>query len=334
MMPPEILIPDRLHPPADIEQTVFGPDASFLMPVAEHADAVPKEYWPQADAILLWHEVCLDADTIGKLDRCKVVVRIGVGFDNVDLAAAGKRGIYVCNVPDYGTEDVADHALAFILALGRGVLTYDTRARANDWSWTAAAPLKRLRGQRLGIIGLGRIGTAVALRARAFGMEVLFYDPYKPLGYDKSIGVTQVRKLEDLLSVADIVTLHTPLTDETMNMANKTFFFRLPSGGMFINTARGECYDLTALYEALKSGHLRAAGLDVLPEEPPDPQHPLIQAWQEQQEWLAGRLIITPHAAFYNQESYAEMRRKGAEEAHRVLGGQEPLNCVNREWLR
>jgi phosphoglycerate dehydrogenase-like enzyme len=328
-----ILIPDRLPPPADIEQAVFGTDTTFLMPLAQRTEAVPEPHWPQADAILLWHEVFLNAETIQKLERCKVVVRIGVGFDNVDLVAAGQRGIYVCNVPDYGTEDVADHALAMMLSLSRGLPGYAVAARADRWSWEAAGELRRLRGQTLGIVGLGRIGTAVALRARAFGLNIVFYDPYKADGYDKSLGIVRMRELTDLVSRSNIVTLHTPLTDETHAMAGRSFFAALPRGAIFINTARGGCYDLDELHNAMKDGHVRGAGLDVFPDEPPNPRHPLIAAWKEQDPWLAGRLIITPHAAFWNRDSYTEMRRKAAEEALRVLNGQQPLNCVNRQWL-
>ncbi len=328
-----ILIPDRLRPPADVEQGVLGPDTVFLMPLAQHAQSVPDEYWAEADGMLLWHEVQVDAAVIKKLDRCKVIARIGVGFDNVDLKAAGRRGIYVCNVPDYGTEDVADHALAMILALERGLAGYADAARRNVWSWDAAGPLRRIRGRRLGVIGLGRIGTAVALRARVFGWEVLFYDPYKPPGYDKALGITHVRELSELLPQVDVVTLHTPLSDETRKMADKAFFGLLRADAVFINVARGGCYDLDALYDALKSGRLRGAGLDVFPQEPPDPEHALIRAWRERETWVAGRLIVTPHAAFYNRESYIELRRKGAEEVRRVLTGQPPLNCVNKEWL-
>ena len=333
-MPWRILIPDRLRPPADIEQSVLGRDTIFFTPATHDAEAVPGEYWAQADAILAWHEVQLHAGVIAKLDRCKVIVRVGAGFDNVDLRAAGDRGIAVCNVPDYGTEDVADHTLGFILALERGLLAYDAAARQGRWSWEAVGNLRRIRGCRLGIIGLGRIGTATAIRALAFGVDVSFYDPYKPPGYDKALGLRQVRELPELLSEADVVTLHTPLTDETRNMADKVFFAQLKPGGLFINTARGGCHDMDALYETLESGHLRAAGLDVLPQEPPNPEHPLIKAWKDQQSWLAGRLLITPHAAFYNQDSYQELRRKAAEEARRVLCGQPPLNCLNARWMK
>ena len=329
-----ILIPDRLKPPADIEQAVFGDAAEILLPVAGHESDVPDEYWRTADAILAWHEVSLGADVIDKLDRCRVIVRIGVGYDNVDLQAAGARGIVVCNVPDFGTNDVADHTIGLLLGLRRGLFAYDTAARRGSWSWPAAGTLHRLTGQTLGLIGIGRIGTAVAMRARGLGMCPVFYDPYKDAGYDKALGIERVRDLDDLLGRSDVVSFHTPLTDATRNMAGAGFFEQLKPGAVVLNTARGPIVDLDALEAALRSGRVSGAGLDVLPQEPPDVTHPLIRAWIEQDAWIIGRLIITPHASFYNEESYNEMRTKAAQEALRVIQGEPPRSCVNERWLR
>lgn len=329
-----ILIPDRLYPPADVEEAVLGKDARFEMAMAGDGTAIPDVMWRQADAVLAWHEVRLHEGVIAKLDRCKVIVRVGAGFDNVDLEAAARSGIPVCNVPDYGTNDVADHAMSLLLGLARGISGYDRAARSGAWSWDCAGALRRVTGSTFGIVGLGRIGTAVAVRAKAFGMRVLFYDPYKDVGYDKALGIERAHRLDDLLSQSDAVTLHTPLTEETRRFAGKQFFCTLKEGAIFINTARGACCELDALHEVLRSNRLRAAGLDVLEQEPPDVRHPLIQAWRLQEDWIAGRLLITPHAAFYNRESYVELRRKAAEEARRVLTGEAPRSCVNAGYLK
>jgi phosphoglycerate dehydrogenase-like enzyme len=329
----KILIPDRLTEPPEVERLVFGSDTIFWTPGAQHASEVPEEYWREADAILAWHELTFDAALIERMECCRVIVRVGVGFDNVDLPAAGAKGICVSNVPDYGTNDVADHVMALFLTLARGLPRYDQAARQGQWVWEAAAPLARITGRTIGIVGLGRIGTATAVRAKAFGMRVVFHDPYKDAGYDKALGVEQVRALSELLTQADVVSIHTPLTKETAGLANRWFFETLKPGGIFINTARGGCQDLDALYWALTTGRLRAAGLDVLPTEPPDGGHPLIRAWRARESWLDGCLLVTPHAAFYNCESYEEMRRKAAEEALRVLTGAAPRCCVNRAWL-
>ena len=331
-----ILIPDHTATSTGIERSVFGAAAELILGRARDAREIPDSVWRRADAILAWHELEYDAELIARLDRCRVIVRVGVGYDNVDLAAAGARGITVCNVPDYGTGEVADHALAMLLSFARGIpgACEGIRRSNEQWSWQAVGELKRLAVSTLGVIGLGRIGTAVALRARGFGMRVVYYDPYKPSGYDKALGVERCRHLTDLLAVSDYVSIHTPLTDETREMADARFFESLKREAVLINTARGAIVDLDALYQVLHSGRLRSAGLDVLPEEPPDRGHPLIRAWETDEEWIRGRLLITPHSAFWCREAYEEMRRKAAEEALRVLKGESALNPVNADSLR
>ncbi len=329
-----VLIPDRISPPADVECSIFGKNTEFILPCAKNAQEIPDNDWHAADAILLWHDVKINAEVIAKLERCRVIVRVGIGFDNVDLAAAGKRGIYVCNVPDYGTNDVADHTIALFLSLNRGLIEYNTATRQGSWSWEKVENLHRLTGSTLGIIGLGRIGTAVARRAQALGIRVIFYDPYKEDGYDKSLGVERIENLTTLLQQSNAVSLHVPLTKETKNMVNEGFCQKLKHGAILINTARGLIMDLNAVEKALRSGQLKAAGLDVLPQEPPDSNHSLIKAWRNQESWLNGRLIITPHVAFYNVESYKEMRVKAAQEALRVIKGKMPRNCINKYFLK
>jgi lactate dehydrogenase-like 2-hydroxyacid dehydrogenase len=329
-----IIIPDRSRPPADIEQAVFGTGSTILTPCAKHTSEIQDDTWRSVDAILAWHDLTFDAPVIAKLERCRVIVRVGVGFENVDLEAAGRRGICVCNVPDYGTCDVADHTIALLLTLARGVIQYEELIRRGEWTWERVTNLNRLTGGTFGVVGLGRIGTATAMRAKGLGMQVLFYDPYKPEGHDKALGIRRAYTLDDLLSQSDAVSLHCPSTPETMGMANRDFFRRMKPNSYFINTARGRLMDADALYEALESGHLRGAGSDVLPVEPPDRDHPLFKAWFERAPWLVGRFVLTPHAAFFNRESHAEMRRKAAEEALRVLQGLTPRNCVNHAFLR
>ncbi len=330
-----VLIPDRIKLPASVEYGILGDNVELLAPEAVHIREIRDDIWRSADAIIAWHDLYFSADLIWKLDNCKVLVRAGVGFDNVDLRAAGAKGIPVCNVPDYGTNDVADHALSFLLTLARGLSAFNRNNRISNehWHWQSAGQLSRLTGKTLGIVGLGRIGTAVAMRARAFGLQVKFFDPYIQDGYDKAIGVIRCDALPELLADSDIISMHTPLTDETKGMVNAEFFSNMKDGAVFINTARGPIMDLDALSDALHSGKIRAAGLDVLPQEPPERAHPLIQAWQNGDDWLVDRLIITPHAAFYCAEAYHELREKAALEAKRVLSGEKPRNCVNLELL-
>jgi phosphoglycerate dehydrogenase-like enzyme len=332
-MPYTILVPDHFAPPPDVERAVLGADAEFLLPAARSAREVPAEMWPRADAALVWHDVTLDAADIARMERCRVIVRVGAGYDNIDLAAAGRRGIAVCCVPDYGVNDVADHALAMLLALYRGLFEFNALVQAGGWDWGGLPARRRVTGETLAVIGLGRIGTAAALRAKAHGMRVAFYDPYKPDGFDKALGLERFFDLPELLAQADAVTFHVPLTAETRGMAGETFFAALKPGAFLVNTARGPVVDLDALERALRAGRVQAAALDVLPQEPPDPEQPLLRAWRAGEEWVRWRLIVTPHAAFYNEASFAEIRRKAAQEALRVLQGQPPRNCVNREYL-
>ena len=187
----------------------------------------------------------------------------------------------------------------------------------------------RLRGLTMGFIGVGRIGTATLMRARAFGMNIVFYDPYVNDGYEKALGVDRVDTLEDLAKIADIVSINTPLSEETNKMIGRKFFSVLKPGAIVINTARGPIIDLEALKEAMLNNIVRAAGLDVLPVEPSDDSQTLIRAWEKSEPWIKDRLIVTPHVAFYSPESYEEMRRKAAEEALRVMLGEQARNCVN-----
>jgi len=327
-----ILMPDVISDP-DIEMRVFGEQFQMLTPNVSKVDDVPLDVLCNADAVMGWHTLRYDSGLIGKLNNCKLIIRIGVGFDNVDLKSAGELGIAVSNVPDYGTTDVADHAIALLLGFFRGIYAYADSVINNQWDWHNAGTLRRLCGSTLGIIGLGRIGTATAMRAKGLGMKVVFYDPYLVEGVDKSLGIGRCYELKELLSQSDAVSLHTPLTDETKGMANGDFFKAMKKGSIFINTARGQIVDPNALYDALKNGHLTAAGVDVWPTEPPPDSDPLIKDWRAGEPWIKNRFIHTPHCAFYCQEAWEELRVKGAMEVKRVLKGERPRACVNSEWL-
>ncbi len=325
-----ILIPDVLKPPAEIEQQVFGKDAEIQVCQAVSAEQISPEDWARCEAILAYDQIQFTADLIRGLKRCKVLVRVGVGYDNVDLEAAQRHGLIVCNIPDYGSEEVADHAMAMLLSLARGIPEYHRRTRGRDWDRTNALPY-RLRGKSLGIVGLGRIGSAMAKRGLAFGMRVLFYDPYKEDGYDKALGVERVESLAELAGKCDVVSLHAPLTDETERMIGRSFFDSLKRPIHLINTARGALIDIEALGAAMREGTVAAAGLDVLPIEPNVDSQTLVSAWEAQEAWIRDRLIVTPHTAFYSPESYREMRTKAALEALRVLEGNPPRNPVSSQ---
>jgi phosphoglycerate dehydrogenase-like enzyme len=262
--------------------------------------------------------------SIDSLSRCQAIIRCGVGYDNVDLQAAGRNGIVVCNVPDYGTEEVADHALMLLLAIARRLRACDTAIRGGRWEVSDAFGAPRLRGQTLGLVGLGRIGTAMARRGQVLGMRVLFYDPHLPDGIDKALGIERVYTLDELLAQSRFLSLHCPLTPRTHHLLNARTLALLPHGAYVVNTARGGVIDSDALLAALDSGQVAFAGLDVVEREPLD--HEALRKHPQ--------VLWTPHTAFYSVEAFAEMRIKGAYEARRILRGEPVRNPVNRHLLR
>ena len=285
----------------------------------------------EADAVMVYHFITLTARTIRCLKKCRLIVRCGVGFDNIDAKTARECGINVANVPDYGTEDVADSAIGMMLALTRGIYYLSNRLQNNKgpWLYTQVEPLYRLRGRVLGIVGIGRIGTATALRAKAIGMDVAYYDPYAPQGRDKALGIRSVESLDDLLAQCYVASMHCPLTPQTQHLINRATIAKMPPGSFLVNTARGGVVDVLAVLEAITSGHLRGAAIDVLETEPPAPDHPLIAAWRDPNHPAHDHIILNPHAAFYSAEGSLDMRIKGSQNCRRVLLGQQPHNVVN-----
>ena len=325
-----VVITDFAREPLDCERRILG-DLADIVALDARDEAELAGRIEDADAVMMYHCLSIGEATINSLKRCKLIVRCGVGFDNVDRAAARRRGIDVANVPDYGTEDVADTALGMALTLSRGIHFLNSRLRAaqGPWSYTQTAPVPRLRGRTFGIIGIGRIGTAAALRAKSFGMNVAFYDPYVPDGYEKSLGIRRVETLADLLRESHIVSAHCPLTPETHHMLNRDTIAHMRRGSFLINTARGGVVDVLAALDAITTGHLGGAGIDVLETEPPPDNHPLLQAWRDPKHPAHDRLILNPHAAFYSEEGLMDMRIKGSENCRRALLGQPVRNLVN-----
>lgn len=324
---------DRLDE-AKVEREVLGPDVAIRLFQAETPADLPDAV-SEMDVVSLWHHLTVDAATLERLSRARALVRVGVGFDNVDLEAAGRLGIPVVNIPDYGTNDVADHALALLLALSRGLQRYETELRRDmriGWDPAVGGALRRLTGRRLGLVGFGRIGAAVAHRARAFGMQVSFFDPYLPAGIEKAWQVTRAGSLDLLLRNSDIVSLHTPSTAETRGMINARTLSSMPAGAILINTARGDLVEIEAVAESLRAGRLGAFGTDVLPQEPPEATG-LFAAYSADEDWLRGRLVLTPHAAIQAEECMLEIRRKAAAAMADALAGRPLMNCVNRASL-
>jgi D-3-phosphoglycerate dehydrogenase/C-terminal binding protein len=326
----QVMVVDEIVDALDRERHVLAGVADLVALGARGEDDLTGRV-EDADAIMIYHTLCLTERTIGRLRRCKLIVRCGVGYDNVDIAAARRRGIPVANVPDYGTEEVADSAIGLTLALTRGLylLPGRLRERRGPWSFAEARPLYRLRGRGFGVVGLGRIGTAAALRAKALGLDVLFHDPYVPDGYDKALGVRRVETLADLLAQSYVVSLHCPLTPETRHLINRETLARMPADSYLVNTARGAVVDALAVLDAVTAGRLAGAALDVLEDEPPPDDHPLLVAWRDPGHPAHDRILLNAHAAFYSEEGLLDMRVKGSENCRRVLLGQPPHNVVN-----
>jgi phosphoglycerate dehydrogenase-like enzyme len=272
-----------------------------------------------AHALILWHGPRVDAAAIAQLKNCRAVIRNGVGYDTVDIAAAARAGLPVCNVPDYGTEEVADHALALTLALCRQLFPLDAEAKRLGWKIEVAAKMRRLRSLTFGVVGLGRIGTATALRAKALGFRTVFHDPYVPAGTHKAVGIERVDTLDALLDAADVLSLHCPLTAETRGLIGEREIARLKPGSFLVNTARGDIVRKAAVFAALRSGHLAGAGLDVVEDEP----------LRTPEEAAVPNLICTCHAAFCSPEGLVEMRTTSARIARAAVLGQPVWNRVN-----
>jgi D-3-phosphoglycerate dehydrogenase len=280
------------------------------------------EPWEGDDvvALLIGTDVRVTAEDLARLPALRVVASCSVGYDHVAYQEAERRGVWVCNVPDYCIEEVADHSLALLLGLLRGIVELDRSVRGGAWDSAAAGELRRIRGTRLGVVGFGRTGRALAERASALGFEVWATDPAVPPETIASAGA-KAASLDEVLEGCEAFSLHLPLTPETKGLIGGEEFARMPRGGVLVDTARAELVDLDALLGALEKGHLAGAALDVLPSEPPTRERPAPSA---------PRLIVTPHAAWYSAEAEEAVYRRPVLSVRDVLEGREPEGAVNR----
>ena len=326
-----ILYSEAMYPDDSVERDVFGHGPTLIVRSPRTLADLDRADCAEVEGLMLFRLFCSASD-MDKFPRLRAIVRMGVGYDRIDRAAAAARGITVCNVPDYGTREVADHAIALALTLRRGVLLHHETQRHTPpaaWGPIWSPLIRRLSVQTFGIVGLGRIGTAVALRAKAFGFRVVFFDPYLPNGAELAVGIERERTLEGLLRRADVLSLHTPLTPATRGLIGARELALLPEGAVLVNTARGPVVDIDAVGAALRGGHLAGAGLDVVPVEPPvEPVPELMRAYRAREPWLEGRLVITPHSAFHTPEAWEDIRRKSAETMAAALLSNAPQNVI------
>jgi D-3-phosphoglycerate dehydrogenase len=317
-----VLVTDYAWPDLDIERALLG-EIGYEIVVAEagdEADLVARAAC--VDAILTcWQPVTaavLDAAT-----RCTTVGRYGVGLDNIDVEHATELGIVVTNVPAYCVDEVAEHTMTLLLGSLRHLVPFAGQVRAGGWDNRAFGPMHRLSALTLGLIGYGRIGHAVAVRARAFGMNVLVHSPRLTPGA-LGPGITAVASLDALLAESDVVSLHVPLTDRTRHLIDARALALMKPGAHLINTARGPIIDSRALAAAVRSGHLGGAALDVLDSEPPDADDELRRT---------DGIIVTPHAGFDSVEAIADLQRLAAQNVAAVLTGWRPRDIVNPSVL-
>lgn len=316
-----VLVTDVTWRDTAIEQAVLAAVGADLVRAPTGAEAELVELVREADAILTCFAEVTPA-VVAAGERLKVIGRYGIGVDNIAVAEATARGIPVTNVPAYCLDEVAEHVLAMILSLVRGLHRYDRAVRAGDWSLATGLPIRRLRGTTLGVVGYGRIGRTLADRARAFGMEVVVHDPrHPPRAGDAG---PEALGLLELAARADFVSLHVPATAETVGMIGAEFLAAMRPTAYLINAARGAIVDQDALVAALQADEIAGAGLDVFVPERLPADHPLLRC---------DRVLATPHTAFYSEESIADLARLAAGNVAAVLDGRRPADVVNPEVL-
>lgn len=314
----QVVITDCDHANVDPERTLFdGAGTDWRLEQCRTAADVVERC---SDAtVLIVQYVPITAEVLDALPGVRLIARYGVGLDTIDVAAATERGVLVANVPDYGTSEVADHTIALVLALLRGVTVYDRSTRAGDWDYTVALPMRRLSELTFDVVGCGLIGTAVASRATAFGFRVLAHEANPEC--DVPDGAERV-ELEELLDRADVICLHATLNAETQHLIDAGTLAQCKPGAFLVNTSRGGLIDTAALIAALDEGRLGGAALDVTEREPAD-------ADQLAALTAHPRVIVTPHAAWYSTEAFHAMKAGPAEEAIRLLRGEPLRSPVN-----
>lgn len=314
----KVVITDYQYENIDAERRIIGAhgyelcdyqikDAGELIPVCRDADAIVTQY---SD---------VSAELIDSLEHCAMIIKYGIGVNNIDVEAATRKGIYVCNVPDYGVEEVSDHTVAMMLALAKKLPVLTRALREGDWGYGSTVPLSRFCESTVGLVGFGRIPQLVAKKLKGFGVAIRVCDPYADEDLVREYGAEPV-ELDELLAESDFISVHVPLTRDTRGMIGEAEFRRMKPTAVVINTARGGVIHEKTLVEALKTGRIAGAAVDVFEEEPVKADNPLLHM---------DNVIATPHCAWYSETAITTLQRKVAEEVVNVLDGNKPMNCVN-----
>jgi len=316
----KIVITDSYHPTMDAELEEFQEINVDLILAQSKDENKIMAATRDAHALMVQHAK-ITRRIIENLEKCRIIARYGVGFDNVDRVAATECGIMVSNVPDYCIDEVSSHAIALLMQCSRKIVQLSNSIKAGQWTYLVAKPVHKLMGQTLGIAGLGRIGSAAARKGLGLGLKVQAYDPYVS---ETDLDVEFV-DFDQLLSTSDFISLHTPLTDETYHMFGETELRKMKRSAFLINTARGPVVDNEALYKALETGEIAGVGIDVLESEPPSQDNPLLKL---------DNFIVTPHIAWYSEESQELLQRETARAVLAVLKGGKPRSLVNPEVMQ
>ena len=315
----KVLITDYVWPSTDPERAVLEAGGASVVVAPDGEEATLVELARDADAIMTCFAQVTE-NVVRAAERCIVIGRFGVGVDNIAVNTATELGIAVTYVPDYCVDEVSDHVMALLHAWNRKIALFDRSVKERGWgSQPLTMRMMRLRGKTIGIVGFGRIGQAVAAKARAFGLNIIATDPAVPAESVEAQGGRMV-DLPTLLAESDFVSLHTPLSDATRNLIGREELAMMKQDAFLINAARGPLIDETALYDALKAGTISGAGLDVMADNSPPQDHPLLSLHN---------IIITPHVAFFSQESTLELEQRAAAEVVSVMQGRMPDNLVN-----
>ena len=319
----KILITDYAWATLEPEREVLSAIGAELIVAKTGKEIEFLKYAPDVDGILTnWAKVT--TDVVKAAEKCRVIGRYGIGLDNIDVATATSLGMVVFNVPTYCLEEVSDHAMALVLAMARKIPRLNNEVKNRSWDRNIGPQMYRIRGQKLGIVGFGKIGKLIVPKAKGFGMEILAYSPSLTDKVAKTYGVKNV-DFEELLTEADFITIHCPLVPETNNLIDADALSKMKSTAYLINTARGGIVNHDALFQALQENWIAGAGLDVLPEEPPADNFSLLDL---------DNVIITPHAAFWSEESINDLQISAAKGVLNVLTGNIPDAIVNPEVLQ
>jgi D-3-phosphoglycerate dehydrogenase len=315
----KVVLTDYVWESLDVEKNTLG-DLADLVPLrAKKAEEFISEA-QDCDALLNTYAGPITADVMAHMPKCRIIARYGIGVDTIDLDAATKAGIIVTNNPTYCIEEVAEHTMALVLACARKVTLYDRLVRGSRWEVPPGKPMFRVAGRTLGLVGFGNIARQVAVRAKAFGMQILYTDPFVKHGQFDAPG--KKVELPELLKESDFVSVHPPLTPQTRKMINDDAFMRMKPTAFVINCSRGPVVDTDALVRALDAKRIAGCALDTVDPEPLPHPHPLRDR---------DNVIVTPHVAWYSEQALVGLQAGAPSDVRRVLMGEWPLNVVNRD---